>query len=300
MLKAKKMRIDVVSLHKKLEIILKMLVDTQMISNYRSVFRGRGLEFEDFRDYTLGDDSSMIDWKTSARAMKLLIKMFKEERELDVYILLDTSSSMIFGSTEKLKMEYAAEVAATFAFMITEAGDRAGLTMFTDKPVKVVPLSVGKKHFQIIMNYLVKPEFYGGDFDLQKILEFTMSISKKKGLMIIISDFIGLKKGWERALKLASVKFDVIGVMVRDPRDEYLPSEDLGQFVLQDPYTDASLLINPKKISEEYGKAAKNETAAIRKTFMKCNADLVKLTTEKSFMKPLIEYFIMRRSRTWR
>jgi uncharacterized protein (DUF58 family) len=297
-MKTKKLRIDVVSLLKKLDIILKMLVDTQVVSKYRSVFKGKGLEFEDFREYTTQDDASRIDWKTSARANKLLVKLFREERELDVYILLDVSSSMIFGSTKKLKMEYAAEVAAAFAFMVTEASDKAGLTMFNEKVVKVVPASVGKKHFQVILNILVKPDFYGGGYDLEKALDFSMKVFRKKGLMIIISDFIGLKKGWEDALKLASVKFDVIGVMVRDPRDRMMPDEDLGQFVLQDAYSNSSLLVDPKKIKKQYAEYVRREEEALKKSFMKCNADLINLSTDESFIKPIIEYFIMRRARS--
>ncbi len=299
-MKAKKLRVDVVSLIKKIEIILRMLVDTQLISRYRSVFKGKGLEFEDYRAYTTQDDASRIDWKASTRSNQILVKLFKEERELDVYILVDTSSSMIFGSTEKLKMEYAAEVAAAFAFLVIEAGDKAGLLMFNDKVVKIIPTSVGKKHFQIILNSIVNPNLYGGGYDLQKALNFVMKVSKKKGLMIIISDFIGLKQGWEKALRLASVKFDVIGVMIRDPRDEYMPEEDAGQFIIQDPYSESSLLIDPKKIIEEYREHVKREEDMLHKAFLESNADLVKLSTKEPFIKPFVEYFIMRKTRITR
>jgi uncharacterized protein (DUF58 family) len=123
-MKTKKLRVDVLSLTKKIEIILKILVNTQIISRYRSVFKGRGLEFEDYRAYTTQDDATRIDWKASIRSNQLLVKLFREERELDVYILLDSSSSMIFGSTEKLKLEYAAELAAAFAFWLLRPGTK--------------------------------------------------------------------------------------------------------------------------------------------------------------------------------
>lgn len=296
-MKTKKLRIDVVSLLQKIEIILKILVDTQIVSRYRSVFKGRGLEFEDYRAYTTQDDASRIDWKASTRANQLLVKLFREERELDVYILLDASSSMIFGSTEKLKLEHAAEVAAAFAYTVIEAGDKAGLVMFNDKISKIVPASVGKKHFQILLSSLVNPNFYGGGYNLQKAMNFIMRISKKRGLVIIISDFIGLEKGWEKALKLSTVKFDVIGIMVRDPRDQVMPKEDVGQFVIQDAYSESSLLIDPKKIAEGYAKYAKREEEVLKRVFLNCNADLVTISTDESFIKPLIEYFIMRRAR---
>lgn len=299
-MKVKRLRINVMSLTKKLEIIIKMLVDTQVISRYRSVFKGKGLEFEDYRAYTTQDDAGSIDWKASIRSNQLLIKLFKEERELDVYILLDTSSSMVFGSTKELKLEYAAEVAAAFALTVIEATDKAGLVMFNDKIAKIIPPSVGKKHFHLILNNLIRPEFYGGGYDLEKAMDFTMSISKKKGLMIIISDFIGLSKGWERKLRLASVKFDVIGVMVRDPRDQAMPEERVGQFVVQDPHSASSLLIDPKKIGKDYSDYARREEESIHRAFLESRADFLKLSTGEPFIKPLIEYFIMRRSRTWR
>jgi uncharacterized protein (DUF58 family) len=296
-MKAKMLRVNVVSLIQKLEIILKILVDTQIISRYRSVFKGKGLEFEDYRAYTTQDDASRIDWKASVRSNQLLVKLFREERELDVYILLDASSSMIFGSTEKLKLEYAAEVAAAFSFLVLEAGDKAGLVMFNDKIVKIIPTSVGKKHFQIILHSLVNPKFYGGSYNLQNALNFVMKISKQRGLVIIVSDFIGMKKGWEDALKLASVKFDVIGIMVRDPRDEKLPEDDVGQVVIQDPYSDSALLIDPKKIRELYEEYVRRDEEKLQRAFLNSNADLIKLSTKEPFIRPLIEYFIMRRTR---
>ncbi len=299
-MKVKRLRIDVVSLLKKIEILMKMLVNTQIISRYRSVYKGKGLEFEDYRVYTPDDDASRIDWKASARANQTLIKLFKEERNLDVYILLDTSSSMIFGSTEKLKLEYAAEVAAAFAFLVTEAGDKAGLIMFNDRVVETIPASAGKKHFHIILNSLVNPDFYGGRYDLEKAINFVLRTAKERGLVIIISDFIGLGKGWEKALRIAAVKFDVIGVMVRDPRDEVMPEGDVGQFVLQDPYSNRSMLIDPRKIGTEYMNYVRKEEEMVVKTFLESNSDIVKLSTGESFIKPIVEYFIMRRKRIWR
>jgi uncharacterized protein (DUF58 family) len=296
----KRLRVDVLSLTKKLEIVLKLMVNTQLTSRYRSVYKGKGLEFEDYRVYTPGDDATRIDWKASVRSNELLIKLFKEERNLDVYILLDTSSSMIFGSTEKLKMEYAAELAAAFAFFILEAGDKAGLIMFSDKITRMIPPSPGKKQFYIILNSLVNAELYGGGYDLQKAVNFVMKTSKERGLIVIISDFIGLKGDWQKSLKMASVRFDIIGAMVRDPRDEFMPEEDLGQFVLQNPYSDSMLLVQPKKIVEEYRNYVQREELMLNKAFLESNLDLLKLSTAEPFIKPLIEFFMRRRKFAWR
>ncbi len=296
----KRLRVDVVALMKELELIIKMLINTKVTSKYRSVYKGKGLEFEDYRVYTDGDDASRIDWKASIRANDTLIKIFREERNLNVYILLDTSSSMIFGSTEKLKLEYAAELAATFAYFILEANDKAGLVMFNDKIVKMIPPSGGKKHFYIMLNSLVNPAFYGGGYDLENAVKFVMKTSKERGLMVIISDFIGFKPEWHKILRMASMKFDIIGVMVRDPRDEVMPEEDVGQIVLQDPYSDSMLLASPRKMGEQYKKFVADEEAAINSAFMKGNLDLLKTSTAEPFIKPLTEFFMVRRKWAWR
>jgi uncharacterized protein (DUF58 family) len=296
----KRLRIDVLSLTKRLEIILKMLVNTQITSKYRSVYKGKGLEFEDYRVYSPEDDASRIDWKASVRANETLIKLFKEERNLNVYIVLDTSSSMIFGSTEKLKLEYAAELAASFAYFILEANDRVGLVMFNDKIVKMLMPAAGKKQFYIILNALVNADFYGGGYNLENAVNFLMKTSKERGLMIIISDFIGAKAECEKILRTAAVKFDMVGVMIRDPRDEVMPQEDVGQFVIQDPYSDTTLLIDPRKIGEGYRSYVQKEEAGINKAFLEGNLDLIKLSTSESFIKVLIEFFMKRRKWAWR
>jgi len=298
--KVKRLRVDVVSLIKELEIIIKMMVNTKISSKYRSVYKGKGLEFEDYRVYTEGDDASRIDWKASMRSNETLIKMFKEERNLNVHILLDTSSSMIFGSTQKLKLEYAAEVAAAFAFFVLEANDKVGLIMFNDKIVRMIPPSSGRKQFYIILNSLVNAAFYGGGHDLENAVKFLMKTSKERGLLVIISDFIGFKGGWQNVLRMASMKFDVIGVMIRDPRDEVMPDEDVGQIVLQNPYSSDVLLVSPKKIGEQYRKFVQAEEDAINKAFLKGNLDMMKLSTAEPFIKPLVEFFMIRRKWAWR
>jgi uncharacterized protein (DUF58 family) len=296
----KKLRIDVISLVRQLEIVIKMLINTKVSSKYRSVYKGKGLEFEDYRVYTPEDDANRIDWKASVRSNDTLIKLFKEERSLSVYILLDTSSSMVFGSTDKLKLEYAAEVAAAFAYLIMEANDNAGLVMYNDKIVKMIPPSSGKKHFYVLLNSLVNAELYGGGHNLENAVNFVMKTTHEKGFMIIISDFIDYKGDWEKVLRIASSKFDIMGVRVRDPRDEVMPDTDVGQVVLQDPYSGQSLLINPGKIREEYKKYVQDEEERLDKAFKKSNLDLLKLSTAEPFIKPVIQFFLMRGRWAWR
>jgi uncharacterized protein (DUF58 family) len=293
-IKRKSLHLDVIALVKKLELIIKILVNTQIASRYRSAYKGKGLEFEDYRVYTPDDDARRIDWKASVRTNEILVKEYREERNLNVYFLLDTSSSMIFGSTEKLKLEYAAEFVAAFSYFVMKAEDRAGLIMFTDRVVNVVPPSTGDEHFHILLRSLVNTDFYGGGYDVVKAINFLIKTTREKGLMVIVSDFIGLERDWERIIKTAGVVFDVIGVMIRDPRDETLP-KGVGQVVMEDPYTDANIVVDPRLIAPAYERNVKREEEHIREVFLKSNADFLKLSTSKPFAQPLIEFFIKRR-----
>jgi uncharacterized protein (DUF58 family) len=296
----KTLHIDVVALIKNIEMVIKMLVNMRLASRYRSVFKGKGLEFEDYRVYTPNDDSKLIDWKASMRAKDILIKLYKEERNLDVYFLVDSSASMIFGSTEKLKLEYGAEVAAALAYFVMSAGDKAGLIMFSDRVVKMIRPSSGRKHFYIMLRSLVDTSLYGGSYNLGMALKFLIKIAKERGVVVIVSDFIGLSKGWEKIIKTTSANFDVIGIMVRDPRDEMLP-EGVGNVVIEDPYSGVSMIVNTDQIKDTYRKYVKKEERMIRTTFLRSNADFLYLSTDKPFTKELIEFFIMRRRRltTW-
>jgi len=292
----KTLHLDVIALVKKIEIIIRILINTQVISRYRSVFKGKGLEFEDYRTYSPGDDARMIDWKASVRSNEILIKEYEEERDLDVYFLLDVSSSMIFGSTEKLKLEYAAEFVAAFSYFVMKAGDKAGLIMFSDRINNMVPTATSDEHFHIILRSLVNIDNYGGGYDIEKSINFLIKTTKERGLMVIVSDFIGLKKGWDKTIKKASVAFDVIGVMIRDARDERLP-KDIGQVVIEDPYTESNIVVDPRRIGPAFERYVKREEESIREVFLKSNADFFKLLTHESFARPLVEFFIKRRER---
>jgi len=284
------MNVDVLALSKKVEIALGILVENKIISRYRSVFRGKGLEFDGYRAYTTNDDSEMIDWKATVRSKQTLVKQFQEERNLDVNFLIDVSSSMVFGSTSKLKSEYAAELVASLSNFILRSGDNVGLFMFKDRVSNVLPAGGGKNQFYMVMKTLVNKELYGGIYDLSNAINNIITSTKKKSLLFIVSDFIGLKSGWERSIKLAGGKFDVIGVMIRDPRDRELP-RNVGQIVISDPYTGRTMLIDPDEIGDEYERLARLDEERIRKGFINNNADFLKLVTDRPFVKPLVEFF---------
>ncbi len=289
------LNIDVVELAKKLEVIIKILINTQVASKYMSVFRGQGLEFEDYRNYTSHDDAKLIDWKASARANEIMIKEFKEERNLNTYILLDTSFSMIFGSTQKLKAEYAAEVAASLSYFILKAGDKISLTMFNEKIAQFVPPDNGDRQFHIILNFISNADVYDAGYDLENAISFVMKTTPRKGLLVIISDFIGLEGEWDKALRVAGEKFDVLGIMIRDPRDDELIES--GNVILQDPMSDEMLIVNTGKIKDKYREYTRNEKRYIKEMFSKSNADLLYLNTDEDFIKPIIQFLLRRGER---
>jgi len=291
-----KLKIDVFEIVKKLEIAARDLVTTKIIGNYRSVFKGHGLEFEGFEDYTPGDDSRLIDWKSSKKANRLLIKNFKEERNLSTLFLIDASSTMVCSSIEKLKNEYAAEFVASLSYIMLDVGDSVGFALFSDTIIKKLPPARRRHQFYAILRNLANPLFYGGDYDLGNALKFTMNFLEKNSVVIIVSDFIGLKGEWQKYLEIAAGKFDIIGVMIKDPVDEVLPEEQ-HHVMLKDPISGKNLLVVPDQIRERYGEYVKNQKRLIRSAFLKSNCDFVELFTDKSFIVEIIKFLKKRERR---
>jgi len=286
----RKLNIDIVPSIRKLEIVTKGLIQTKGIGSYKSVFRGKGLDFSEYRPYDRNDDASLIDWKASMRANELLIRQYEEERDLNVFFVVDCSSGMIFGSTDKLKNEYAAEIVISLAFTILEVGDSVGLVMFNDKIMKKVYPGKGRGQFYSVVRELTNPENYGGGFDFENISDFILNYLKESTVVIIVSDFVGLSESSIESIKLITNKYDTVGIMVRDPRDKVLP-EDVGQVVIEDPYSNKSLLIEPKLIKEVFEEEIKRQEKWIKDSFLKNKSDFLSLTTDKSFIKPVIGLF---------
>lgn len=288
--KTREKGIDIRKLMNNLAINMRKAARTRLIGRYKSVFRGTGLEFTGFREYTPEDDYSKIDWKASARSNKLLIKEYIEERKLNIFLLMDTSSTMIFGSTERLKCEYAADIATLLAYISITASDMVGFSFFNDKIVKFIKPTADKKQFNILLKELAEFKNYGGGFNLGSSMSYLFNLLEPRTVVIIISDFIGLKKDIENIVKLYSQKFDTIVFMVRDPRDESLAC-DLREIVLQDPFSNKTLLVDPNLINREYEEYVKKEEQKIIDLFSKNGIDIVKIETDKPFLPILIELF---------
>ncbi len=292
----KELKLDLSESIKRLKIMTNQILNTRIVGGYKSVFRGHGLEFEDYRKYTPNDDAATIDWKASVRSKQLLVREFAEERNLNVYFLIDVSSSMVYGSTEKLKMEYAGELVAALSFVVLNVGDSVGFALFNDKIIKNVPPAQGLMQYNDIVKTLVDPKCYGGKYDLIEALKLTLAFLKQASIVIIISDFIGLKNDWEKYIKIVSKKFDLIGIMIKDPRDRILPEYD-GQVILEDPFSDKQILVRPEVIGPTYKNYVIKQEQNIKNTFLKADADFIELTTDQSFVKPITSLFTKRMQR---
>lgn len=295
----RELSVDIPSAMKKLRVIISMLMTTKFLETYVSVFRGKGLEFDSYRHYTLDDDASMIDWKASARAKELLVRKYVEERKLEIFFLVDVSSSMVFGSTEKLKNEYTAEMIVALANAVLMAGDKIGYALFNSEITLKMPPETGKRQFYTLAQALVNPNTYGGGYDLYNALKFPLTFLKPGGIIFVVSDFLGLRDdNWIRALKWLSSKFDVICVMIRDPRDKMLP-RDVGQVLVADPYSNREILVDSKLVREAYQAYADRQEKELDRIATESGVDFVPIYTDESFVKPIVELFVTRKRR-WR
>jgi len=257
--------------------------------NWNTIFKGQGLEFAGYRGYTFSDDASRIDWAASLRTHELLVRELEEYHNFNIFFLLDVSNSMLFSSTGKLKAEYAAEVVFSLCNAMMQDDDAIGMGMFTDKLVAKIPPSLGKESYYRILKDLTNPDNYGGSFDLTKVLQYVRSFLKERSVIVIVSDFIGLKEGWNQYLNIISQIYDVIGIMVRDPRDFEMPKV-AGQFYVEDPFTHEKLYIDSRQYAKLYESDNKRQEEIIRKSFEKAKLGFVKLRTDEDFQEPIMNY----------
>lgn len=254
---------------------------------YRLLLRGKGLEFESYRKYAPDDDATAIDWKASKRANNLLVKQYRDERNLKVVFLVDVGENMVFGSVDKLKCEYTAEVVAAFSHLISTTGDKPGFVFFSDQVKDYMKPSRGKRHFSQFMDYIKKPENYGKPSDLNKGLEFAINyVGRDVESLIIVSDFLSYNEETKSNLSLVSNKFETTVLMVRDPLDNTLPAVS-GELVVEDPNTGQQLLVNPKVAKDAYENYTKNRIAEIRKVCLSNGIDLLEISTDKPFVPTL-------------
>ena len=264
---------------------------------FKILFRGKGLEFEGFRDFAPDDDASNIDWKTSARAQKLVVKQYKEERDLKIMFLIDVGSNMVFGSTPKLKCEYIAEMVGALAHLAVNSNDRIGFFFFSDKIQHYVEAQKGIDHFGFFMDLLLDISNYGGKTNLDGALDFAMEyFDKSISSVILISDFLNVTQETEKKLSLISSSFETILIKVKDPLDLTLPDIQ-GEIVLEDPSTGEQVIVNPKIAKVEYERYAYEQEQFVENMFSKIEADTIELVTSIYFAEPLALFLKERSSK---
>ncbi|MEK6925933.1 MAG: DUF58 domain-containing protein [Nanoarchaeota archaeon] len=254
---------------------------------YRIIFRGKGLEFESYRDFSPDEDASDIDWKASSRAQKLLAKQYKEERDLKIMFLVDVGNNMVFGSGEKLKCEYVTELVAAFSKIILESNDRVGIYLFSDRVKYFISPKLGERHFQFMIDLLSTPKTYGGTTDIDLAIDYAMRyLTSSINSVILISDFLRISKDTEKAIDLLSNRFETVIIRVKDILDLTLPDVE-GEIVVESPVNGEQIVVNPKVVKSSYEKYAFEQSKAVEDIFKNSEADYLDLLTNKSFAIPL-------------
>lgn len=279
----------------KIDAYVRQLVDVfRFALKYRIMFRGSGVEFAGLREYIPEqDDATRIDWKASLRANKLYVKQYEEERDLEVFILVDSSSSMLFGSQDKLKSEYATIVSGSIAYAAIESGDKVGFGMFSDVMRNSFEPECDMTQYYRILRHAVDPAYYGGKCNLGKALDYMLNMLKPRTILFIISDFIGLDRNWEDSLKMMGGKLDrVVGIMSRDIRDSKLP-EGVGYMRLGDPFSNKMASVDIDEIREEYNYLTLRQEDNIKDSFHDVGLGFVKAHTTEPFVEPLIKYLTL-------
>ena len=279
----------------RLKFRTKHLVSDQLQGAYTSIFRGQGLSFSEVRGYQPGDDVRWIDWNVSARMSDAFVKVFVEERELTVMLVVDLSQSTAFGTQRAAKAWVAAEVAALCAFTATNNNDQVGLLLATDIVERILPPKKGEKHVMRVVREIIghKPQYQGTNLKLA--LETLVQVTKRRSVTFLISDFFA--GGFERALALAASKHDVIPVMLVDPRDETLPDVGLASF--QDLETGEEVLVDTSsaRVRKHYADTMRNFRLEREKLFKRLSLDVCIVKTEESVVGPLRKLFERRAKR---
>lgn len=281
---------------RKIEIKTRGLSQNIFAGEYHSAFKGRGMMFSEVREYQYGDDIRDIDWNVTARHNHPYVKVYEEERELTVMLLIDVSGSREFGAVGVEKRETIAELAATLAFSATQNNDKIGALFFSDKVEKFIPPKKGKKHILLIIRELLdfKPEHRGTDLGMA--LRYFTDAMRKRSTMFLISDFID-DKDYRKALSLARNKHDVMAIQVYDKRDSQMP--DVGLMRVHDLESDSDMWVDTssKKVRNAYAKWWYERQQVMSETLRASRVDFVSVATDEDYVKALIALFKNRTSK---
>jgi len=278
-----------------IEIRTRSLVNDLFGGEYHSVFKGRGMSFSEVREYIPGDDIRLIDWNVTARSNLPHVKIFEEERELTVYLVVDISKSGDFGTLDKYKNEIATEIAAVLGFSAIKNNDKVGLIMFSDIIEKYVPPKKGKSHVLRVVRELLYHKSEGQSTSIQNAVDFLLKVTKRKSVVFLISDYID--NGYWKSLKIANRKHDLIGIKISDIAESIMPN--LGLVKIHDPETNQEFWIDTSSETERlrFSKYQNKASDNFKKKCDKINFDLIQINTDGDYVDPLMNYFKRREKR---
>lgn len=274
---------------RKIEIKTRRLSDHVFGGEYHSTFKGRGMTFSEVRQYQFGDDVRNIDWNVTARYNEPFVKVFEEERELTMMLMVDVSGSEMFGTQDQLKKDVVTEIAATLAFSATQNNDKIGLMLFTDEIELYIPPKKGRSHVLRIIRELIEFRPKGKKTDIEGALKYLSNVMKKKAIVFILSDF--MDDGYQRTLKIAAGRHDVTGIRVYDPREKEIPN--LGLVQMLDEETNEILTVNTgsKTVRNAYAKHYRERRDYFQESFTLSGGGVISNRVDESYVKKLLGYF---------
>ncbi|MGB0408579.1 MAG: DUF58 domain-containing protein [Opitutales bacterium] len=288
---------DIIKKVRRLEIRTRKLVTDSVTGAYHSSFKGRGMDFEEVREYAIGDDVRTIDWNVSAKMDKPFVKVYREERELTLMLLIDLSASGIFGSIDQSKRERAAEIASVLAFSATRNNDKVGLLLYTEAVEHYIPPKKGRRHIlRVIRDILfVEPEQRGTDH--KSALDYLNRVQRRKTVVFLISDFLEADSSLFNTLALTNQRHDLIAIALSDPRESELPP--VGLITLEDAETGEMVEIDTgsKALRERYKQLAAKRRNAFQSGMRKKGIDWIEASTEGPYLPALRQLFARRASR---
>lgn len=277
---------------RKIEIKTRRLSDHIFSGEYHSSFKGRGMTFSEVKQYQFGDDIRSIDWNVTARYNEPYVKVFEEERELTMMLMVDISGSGNFGTQEQFKRATLTEIAATMAFSAIQNNDKVGLLLFSDEVELFIPPKKGKSHVLRIIREMIEFTPKSSKTNINEALKYLSNVVKKKAIVFVLSDF--MDQGYEQTLKIVANKHDVTGVRVYDRHDETLPK--LGLVPMVDAETGDTVLVNTssKKVRTQYHQQFVGWKHNFETSFKKSGAGVLSCRTEENYVKKLLTYFKQR------
>jgi uncharacterized protein (DUF58 family) len=279
----------------KIHIRTSYLVNDMFAGEYESAFRGRGMEFEEVREYTPGDDIRDIDWNVTARMGHPFIKLYREERELTIMLLVDVSSSGLFGTVTQLKNELAAELASVLAFAAIKSNDKVGLVIFSDHVEKYIPPKKGRSHVWRVIKEVLEHQPRSTGTDIGAALNYLSTVCRRRAVVFLISDFIA--RGYEAALRVTNKKHDVIAINITDPRERELPG--VGMVALEDAESGETLLVDTadEQVRKAYRLLAEEKFQQRLSTFKAAHIDYLDIRTDTPYIDTMLKFFRMREKR---